>query len=880
MAQTNQVSVSMGMAYANDVFYSYKNGVVAEVPRAGWDLGFTTKSFDFNIITNDASNIKLWSYPKTNASGWDNVDTSGIKTWPLIYNNDSAWGEGAFTRGALAHPDYGWGVYSDNDHNVYGDSIYIIQTFNPNGVPIYKKLMIVKLATSTRIFSIKYANLDNTELVEVDIKAGEYDTKNFVYYSLTSGNVIDREPVAADWDIVFTRWISSYYLVNNGAEQKITGVFTNPALNSGKQSGIAANDVPCFFSAQMKPDYRNIIGGDWKSFNMNTMSYDIKTDLAYFTQAESGDTYSIRFTGFSGSTAGNITFDLTMVTAPAPGSFTTYDMTNFFGWTDPLPNLEPTMYEYSTNGGTNWMAVTSNPQQIDNAEYAAGTIAVRLKENTEKCVVTGSSLVSPIAFTANTGTTMSKGYANDVYVSAANGVVKEVVRSGWDIAFTTKSFDSNIFINDANGTKIWVYPKGKIADWGNVDTTGFYAWKVIYNLDSSWNVGAFTATALVHPDYGWGVYSDVNHNVYGDSLYIIRLEDGPNAVYKKLAIVELNSVSRIFTFKYANLDGSDEITVALNVKDYEAKNYVYYSLRGNKILDREPAKTEWDFVFTRWVSSFYWTNNNMEQKITGVYTKMGVEVGVQKGLTSPEQACLLSAEWKPDYRNMIGGDWKSFNINTFAYEIKTDLAYFFKTEDLSIYQMKFNSFAGTTTGNIGYELVKIDRLPTPAGDAYDDVANTFGWTFVSGYETPSAYTISLDGGTTWNAATANPMNIGDIDLAAGKIQIALPNDVQNCKLASDTLVSAKAYTKGTVGLARSEMPNLNIFPVPAKETLHITGLPVQSTIILFNVLGVKVYESVSNSEIQIPVNQLSDGIYMLRIKNKLGVFDEKIMINK
>lgn len=879
-AQTKEVSVPMGAGYANDVFYSYQNGVVAEVARAGWDIAFSTKSFDFNIITNDVSGIKLWQYPKTDITGWDNVDTTGLYAWPLLYNNDSSWFEGAFTRNALAHPDYGWGKYSDNDHNVYGDSIFLLQTTDAGGNPVFKKMAIVKLNTTTQTFSIKFANLDNTGLVERDIKASDYATKNFIYYSLSADKIVDREPEASKWDLVFTRWISSYYLLNNKVEQKITGVFTNPVLSAGKQTGFTSDAQICFFSATMKPDYRNILGGDWKTFNMGTFTYEIKQDIVFFTKNKEGQVYQVRFTGFSGSTTGTTTFKQTLLNAPAPVNFATYDMTNAFGWTDALPGMQLAAYEYTTDAGTNWMAVTANPQTLSNANYAAGSVMVRVKEDANTCTVVGLPLVSPIAFTENTGTTMSKAYVNDVFVSAANGVVKEVVRSGWDIAFTTKAFDSNIFTNDANGTKIWVYPKGKLADWNTVDTTGFYTWNVIYNIDSSWHQGAFSNTAKGHPDYGWGVYSDVDHNVYGDSIYIIRLEDGSNVVYKKLAIISLSSAARTFNFKYANLDGTDEQTVTLVAKNYDTKNYIYYSLRNNKEVDREPAATSWDFMFTRWISSFYWNNNKMEQKITGVYTNLDVEVGVQKGLTAPEQACVLSAEWKPEYRNIIGGDWKSFNMNTFAYDIKTDVVYFFKTRDLNIYQINFTSFAGTSTGNIGYELKLIEPLPTPTGATYNDVDNTFGWTYATGYETPGAYRVSVDGGTTWADATSNPINIGDIDLEAGKIMLTMPTDNANCRMGSDTLVSTQAYTKGTVGLAKTLMPDLAVFPVPAVDNLTISGLPVSSHISLFNILGVNVFEADVNSSITIPVANMPQGVYVLRIENKLGTFEQKVVIKQ
>jgi hypothetical protein len=38
VAQPTNDSVAMGPGYANEVYYSFANGTVAEVPRSGWDI--------------------------------------------------------------------------------------------------------------------------------------------------------------------------------------------------------------------------------------------------------------------------------------------------------------------------------------------------------------------------------------------------------------------------------------------------------------------------------------------------------------------------------------------------------------------------------------------------------------------------------------------------------------------------------------------------------------------------------------------------------------------------------------------------------------------------------------------------------------------------
>ncbi len=40
------------------------------------------------------------------------IDTSGLSTWPVLYNSTDEWEEGAFNTHSYGSFDYGWGVYN------------------------------------------------------------------------------------------------------------------------------------------------------------------------------------------------------------------------------------------------------------------------------------------------------------------------------------------------------------------------------------------------------------------------------------------------------------------------------------------------------------------------------------------------------------------------------------------------------------------------------------------------------------------------------------------------------------------------------------------------------------------------------------------------
>ncbi|MFC0335659.1 GH92 family glycosyl hydrolase, partial [Paenibacillus sepulcri] len=82
----------------------------------------------------------------------------------------------------------------------------------------------------------------------------------------------------------------------------------------------------------------------------------------------------------------------------------------------------------------------------------------------------------------------------------------------------------------------------------------------------------------------------------------------------------------------------------------------------------------------------------------------------------------------------------------------------------------------------------------PTAPVVDDKANTFGWTFVPGFEQAGDYEYSTDGGLTWKQAAANPLTVGPLDFEAGKIQVRVKANKDLGQTAGQVLVSDAAYT--------------------------------------------------------------------------------------
>ncbi|MAR22031.1 MAG: hypothetical protein CMD25_08960 [Flavobacteriales bacterium] len=298
--------------------------------------------------------------------------------------------------------------------------------------------------------------------------------------------------------------------------------------------------------------------------------------------------------------------------------------------------------------------------------------------------------ISPLAQTVQIS--MGNNYANQVFYSMQNGEIKNISNDNWDLSFTTDQYASTIRTNDGKGVELYTYHLGDTSDWQNINVSIINNLSSgMYNSEISWYDGAFENNSLGHPDYGWGVYNMINHNVTGDSLYIIKTINGN---WKKIWIQELTTAGE-YIFKFANLDGSNEITQSILKTNYTDKNFIYFSIDQNTIIDREPISSEWDITFTKYISPV----QAMPYPVTGVLTNSNTKVAKATGVTDPLTYFDYSNHNFNNDINSIGYDWKSYQG---SYVVDANRCYFIKDINENIWRLVFNSFDGMSTGNIEF----------------------------------------------------------------------------------------------------------------------------------------------------------------------------------
>ena len=316
-------------------------------------------------------------------------------------------------------------------------------------------------------------------------------------------------------------------------------------------------------------------------------------------------------------------------------------------------------------------------------------------------------------YSQNNNISMSAGYANQVFYSMQEGETQNINNGDWDLAFSIGNYSSSIRINDGMGVELYNYHLGDTSDWNNINQNIINMLSSpLNNSDTSWMIGGFDINSVPGGfDFGWGVYNIVNHHVVGDSLFIIKTINGN---WKKLWIQNLASGE--YNFKYSNIDGSNEFVTSLKKSDFQDKLFGYYSIDQNNTIDREPLSADWDITFTKYITSV----QGMPYSVTGVLSNINVKVAEANNVT-PATYYNFNNHIFQNEINTIGYDWKTFDMSSFSYILNPNVCFFIKDQEENIWRLYFNSFEGSSTGNVSFNTELISTAAVEEGNQNNNI---------------------------------------------------------------------------------------------------------------------------------------------------------------
>jgi len=273
----NTVQVEMTSNYKNQVWVSLnENKVVSTNYKTDWDLAFESMSNGEHIILNSSKAMKVY---KTNFTSLSQVtDTTGL--------------------GINARAD----VPSGNlDSTAIGDwktnnTVYIVNRgYSETGQHLgYCKLKLLLLVSGKFVF--EYGDVYGSQIYQGSvIKDADY---NFVYFSFNTNQQVVIEPNKLSYDLCFSQY--THIFSNPVQYYQVTGVLNNTfktriaKITDKAFADVSINDT----LGRMFYSTKNVIGYNWKAFDLNTNLYTVDPSQVFIVNDSKGFYYKLHFIDF------------------------------------------------------------------------------------------------------------------------------------------------------------------------------------------------------------------------------------------------------------------------------------------------------------------------------------------------------------------------------------------------------------------------------------------------------------------------------------------------------------------------------------------------------------------------------------------------------
>lgn len=280
-------------------------------------------------------------------------------------------------------------------------------------------------------------------------------------------------------------------------------------------------------------------------------------------------------------------------------------------------------------------------------------------------------------------------YLNQVYYDCeTNKIISINTKYDWDLSFECTSTGFHVLLNNATG--MLAANKGNVS-FSSVNSIAGVTWlwdNPNGNLDS---------TAI-------GNWVGLNNVYIVDRQYD---DNGNHRGYKKIQLQTVDIDS--YTFKYANLDGSNENTYTIYKNN--SRSFIHFNFdNGGQTLLLEPEKNSWDILFTNHHHKF--DNLTLPFVLTQALTNKHNGVVVAEDNNSNFSNITLQDTVKytfTNYWNEIGHDWKIRNSADNSFTIEEKKSYILKTTQGLFYKIRFIDFYNNS-GVKGYPTFEIQRL--------------------------------------------------------------------------------------------------------------------------------------------------------------------------
>lgn len=310
-------------------------------------------------------------------------------------------------------------------------------------------------------------------------------------------------------------------------------------------------------------------------------------------------------------------------------------------------------------------------------------------------------------------------YSGQSFYTLADDGQQEFLNTEWDIAFSAfGGQDAGIHINEATRSMgaelaVFVSPSNDFNDV--IDTADLMI--RLFNEDITWDYGAFNSLRNQdNPlDYGWGQYDPMTHQIKGNEVFIMILRNGQP---KKFEIIDLDA--GVYNVRWADLDGSNEETMAINKGNYPNDDLILLSVENSEIVG---GVKPFDMFFTRYVTPLDDGNGGtLDYTLTGVLHGANVATAQADGI---DPNTVVFDDYKDSLNtqiDVIGYDWKEFDLFNGGWQVFDNVAYFVKDLNNVVWKVVFIDFEGSSTGNTVFTKEEVGMVTSTS-----DVEGLNGW---------------------------------------------------------------------------------------------------------------------------------------------------------
>lgn len=317
-------------------------------------------------------------------------------------------------------------------------------------------------------------------------------------------------------------------------------------------------------------------------------------------------------------------------------------------------------------------------------------------------------------------------YPNRVFIDLSANRQTAVLRTNWDLAFSTGS-DFTVLLNSSNGMMARPLNKTDLNAVSAADTTGWGAqlslaavFAALVNPTPDWVADAINWIDSPSDPRGNPAIDPVSASASENKVYIVNRGNGPGSPapalgWKKIRVLRNGNG---YTLQYADIGATtfNEVQVS---KDPQFA-FVYVSLSNGAIVNVEPPVQRWDIAWNGFTSSTPFNSTNLGMLTVPYYFQdiiiqnlSGVETA--QVLTSTityeafAEADLTSVDFSNQNQLKIGPNWRSGGGPGGPPAIRTDRFYVIKDADGNYYKLRFTAL--TTDGQRGrprfeFQLVK------------------------------------------------------------------------------------------------------------------------------------------------------------------------------